>query len=54
LARGRARDINLIYESTAPIVSTLVSDEAADFVRDVRGIVYGAIRQNGRDLDAVD
>jgi hypothetical protein len=53
-ARLRARDINSIYETGAPIVSTLVSEHSAEFIKDVRKIVYTAIRDNGGDLDAVD
>lgn len=53
-ARERARDVNSIYESGAPIISTLMSEDSEDLVREVRSIVYGAIRQNGGDLDTDD
>jgi energy-coupling factor transporter ATP-binding protein EcfA2 len=46
----RAQGINSIYESSAPIVTTVTTDASAEFVREIRGMVYRAIQANGGRL----
>jgi hypothetical protein len=48
----RAQGINSIYESGAPIVTTVTTEASAEFVRDIRGIVYRAIKERGGRLQA--
>jgi len=48
----RALGINSIYENGAPIVTTVTTETSAEFVRDIRGVVYRAIQGNGGRLQA--
>jgi energy-coupling factor transporter ATP-binding protein EcfA2 len=51
-ALRRARQINAIYGVGAPIVSTLLTEETEEFVREIRSIVYRAIKENGGQLES--
>ncbi|MGY4363010.1 energy-coupling factor transporter ATP-binding protein EcfA2 [Bradyrhizobium sp. i1.3.6] len=50
-ALRRARQIDAIYGIGAPIVSTLLTEETEEFVREIRSIVYRAIKENGGQLE---
>ncbi|WP_131114047.1 hypothetical protein [Lichenihabitans psoromatis] len=47
----RAQRISAIYERGAPIASTVVTETSADFIKDMRRLVYQAIRDCGGKLD---
>ena len=48
----RAQEINTIYETSAPIASTIVTAVSAEFIQEMRQVVHRAIVENGGKLEA--
>jgi hypothetical protein len=48
----RAQEINAIYESGAPIASTVITAISAEFIQEMRRIVHHAIISHGGTLEA--
>ncbi|MGY2811962.1 hypothetical protein [Bradyrhizobium sp. USDA 4506] len=44
---GRAQEINAIFEAGAPIAPTVINSVAAEFIQEMRRLVYQAIVANG-------
>ncbi|UPT92444.1 hypothetical protein HAP41_0000049255 (plasmid) [Bradyrhizobium barranii subsp. apii] len=51
---GRAQEINAIFETGAPIASTVINSVAAEFILEMRRLVYQAIVANGGTLQTDD
>ncbi|MCU6325986.1 hypothetical protein, partial [Enterobacter quasiroggenkampii] len=48
----RAQEINTIYESGAPIASTVITAISAEFLQEMRQLVHRAIVDHGGKLEA--
>lgn len=48
----RAQEISSIYEAAAPVPSSIVSASAAAFMKEVRALVFQAIKDSGGEIDA--